>query len=52
MLTRKHFQAQAEIIKLIKNRTMRYVAADMAIKMFEKENPRFDKDRFLKACNL
>jgi hypothetical protein len=31
---------------------MRTLAASEAIELFEKENPRFDKARFLEACGL
>jgi hypothetical protein len=52
MLTRKHFESQAEILKRIKDKPTRTLMAAESIKLFEKENPRFDKARFLKACDL
>ena len=52
MLTRKHFKAQAEIIKQIKDKSTRMLMAAESIKMFQSENPRFDKARFLQACDL
>jgi len=52
MLTRKHFEAQAEILKRIKDKSARALMAAESIKLFKSENPRFDKKRFLKACDL
>lgn len=51
-MTKKHFELVAEIISSIENRSARVTAASKAIKLFEKENPRFNKDLFLDACNL
>lgn len=57
-MTKKHFKAIAEIIK--ENATKEKVAArltcaDVAYDLcryFQQENPRFDREKFLKACGL
>ena len=63
MLTKKDFKAIAEIIngqrKYAKIFTGQHFAvgmcADIAIELahyFATQNPRFDRDRFMKACDL
>lgn len=62
MFTRKHYEAVAEIIK---ERSKHYAdmgrygcangagsVGDKLADLFEKDNPRFDRDRFLAACGL
>lgn len=65
MLTRKHYHSIAEIfkqnleeIKPIDSMLAQYgwaciacVAEELA-DYFEKDNPRFDRDRFLEACGV
>ena len=59
-MTKKHFELVAEMIKLGRSLTIqgydaKTIAKDqatMAIKLFAKENFRFDKNRFLEACGL
>ena len=64
MLSRKHFKKVAEIIKKIPakleincedipiaEKTRRLIANDLA-DWFQLENPKFDRKRFLKACDL
>lgn len=55
MLTRKVFEQQAAIIKKHLPKVGREFSYDMATDLanyFEKENPRFDRDRFFVACGL
>lgn len=52
MLTRKHFKSTAETLLKITDLKARRAVADEAVKYFTKENPRFDKARFLAACGL
>jgi len=51
-MTRRHFKIIADIVKLHgTSPTAKAMALDFAI-AFKKENPRFDKVRFLNACGL
>ena len=55
MLTRKVFEEQAAIIKKHLPKVGAAVSHDMATDLadyFQKENPRFDRDRFFSACGL
>ena len=62
MLTRKVFEQVAGSVKKsvdkageTKDLKLRDFAYDMAVELadyFQKENPRFDRDRFLDACGL
>ncbi len=55
MLTRKVFEAQAAIIKEHLPKVGREFSHEMASDLadyFERENPRFDRERFLEACGL
>ena len=62
MLTRKVFEQVAASVKKsvdkadkTKDLTLRDFVYDMAMELadyFEKENPRFDRDRFFNACGL
>jgi hypothetical protein len=55
MLTRKVFEEQAAIIKKHLPKVGRDFSYEMATDLadyFEKENPRFDRDRFFDACGL
>jgi len=52
MSTKKHFELAAETIAKITKRGYRLRAASKSIKVFSRENPRFDVKRFLKACDL
>ena len=55
MMTRKHFEEQAAIIQKHLPRIGGDGSYDMACDLadyFEKENPRFDRDRFFVACGL
>lgn len=52
-MTQKHFEAFAEKIKNeVPYEENRRMVADVVIEVAQKFNPRFDKDRFLKACGL
>jgi hypothetical protein len=55
MLTRKVFEEQAAIIKKHLPKVGREFSHEMASDLadyFERENPRFDRERFLEACGL
>ncbi len=51
-MTKKHFIMAAEQIAMINDLTARQQAANVIIFMGFEVNPRFDKSRFLAACNL
>lgn len=61
MLTRKHYEAIAEILSehkddsqystVIDERRVESISLSLA-DYFEKDNPRFDRDRFLEACGV
>ena len=51
-MTKKHFKAVAEIIRNLRpeaEREKEYLIESFA-RLFEAENPRFDYDKFAKAC--
>ena len=50
MMTRKHFEIVAAAVSNIVERSERWLIANMLANSFEKENPRFDRDRFIAAC--
>lgn len=52
MSTRKHFVSASETISKIPNYFVRRSEAKKAIEIFSKENPRFNKERFLENCGL
>ena len=54
-MTKKHFEAFAEYIKAqkgITSDTDLRTFADIVAAVASRDNPRFDRDRFLKACGL
>lgn len=52
MQTRKHFKQTAEIISSIKHLGARAVMFHKMAEQFAAENPRFDREKFKKACGL
>ncbi len=52
MLTRKDFVFTAELISKITNKAEKLIAYTQAVAMFKASNPRFDENRFRKACGL
>lgn len=52
MFTRQHYIATAKIITKTRSKSMRRTMAARWIKMFRKDNKRFNKDTFLVACKL
>ena len=50
MMTRKHFEVVAAAVAEITTRSDRWLIANKLANGFEKENPRFDRDRFIAAC--
>lgn len=54
-VTKKHFIEFARYIKAqvgITSDTDLRTFADIVMKVAENDNPRFDRDRFMKACGL
>ena len=57
MLSRKHYKAIAEIIRTnyaVSSEPVKFVLRDMTDQLcqyFESDNPRFDRQRFIDACN-
>lgn len=51
-MTRKHFKILAETISLITNPVEAWAVATVVIQVGSELNPRFDKARFLAACDV
>ena len=51
-MTRKDFQLIAEIIFMIADESTRKGIAEAAYWKLRYTNPRFDKDKFFKACGV
>lgn len=51
MFTKRHFEAIAKLIKQSDADSKTVIAQDMA-KLFKEDNPRFNTDRFYKACGI
>ena len=49
-MSRKHFKVLAEQIALIPDLSMRIAAAHAVAKACRRLNPRFELERFLRAC--
>lgn len=53
MMTRKHYEKAAKIVSTMKgNGLAAQDAAAAFVSFFADDNPRFDADRFIKACKL
>jgi len=52
MSTRKHFIAAAQSVAAVTDPRKRRELADHHAALFSAENPRFDRARFLTACNV
>ena len=50
--TKEHFEFTAALINAARNGTPASVLATLAAAKFAKDNPRFDEDRFKRACGL
>ncbi len=50
--TRKHFRAAAETIKAIEDPEKRKEHANMHAEIYAKQNPRFDRGKFMKAAGV
>lgn len=50
--TKKDFEFTAALISAARNGTPAAVLATLAAAQFAKDNPRFDVDRFKRACGL
>ena len=50
--TKKDFEFTAALINAARNGTPASVLATLAAAKFAKDNPRFDADRFKRACGL
>lgn len=52
-MTKKHFEAFArEIAESNQDQIPKMFAAMVVIRVAQQDNPRFDRERFLKACGL
>lgn len=52
-MTKKHFEALAREIAASNNSAeMKMFAAMVVIRVAQNDNPRFDRERFMKACGL
>ena len=51
-MTKQHFEFVAALINAARNGTPAPVLATLAAAKFAKDNPRFDADRFKRACGL
>lgn len=51
MLTKKHFKAIADVLSMHSDTdfTKQQIMIDLAV-LFESENPRFEAERFFRAC--
>jgi hypothetical protein len=49
-MTRKHYKIVAAAVAEITTRSDRWLIANKLANSFEKENPRFDRNRFITAC--
>ena len=49
-MTRKHFKMVAQVVSAIDDMDIRKETALNFASEFQKENPRFDIERFIKAC--
>lgn len=49
-MTRKHFKMVAQVVSAIDDLGIRKETALNFASEFQKENPRFDIERFIKAC--
>ena len=52
MMTRKHFRETASLISSYGDAELRKSYAEFAARMFELNNPRFDRERFYIACGV
>ena len=52
MTTKKDFVQAAKEISLIPDKNQKEEAANLFVQIFSKQNPRFDKARFLTACGI
>jgi hypothetical protein len=50
--TKEHFEFTAALINAARNGTPAAVLATLAATKFKMDNPRFDADRFKRACGL
>ena len=51
-VTKEHFEFTAALISAARNGTPAPVLATLAAAKFAEDNPRFDADRFKRACGL
>lgn len=51
-MTKKHFEAIAKIMATFKESPSMPIIAYELANYFQRENPRFNRAKFLKACNV
>lgn len=51
-MTKKHFEAAAELVRMEPNRKHAVVMYNGFVDLFSGFNPRFDIERFRAACNI
>ena len=49
-MTRKHYKMVAAAVAKMVERSDRWLVANLLADTFEKDNPRFDRDKFIAAC--
>lgn len=52
MTTKKDFISAAKTISAITDKSEQKIVANNLCDIFSKQNPRFDKQKFLSACNV
>lgn len=51
-MTRKHFKAIADCVRQVPNTATRFNLTEDLCEMFRSFNPRFDSNRFRRACGF
>lgn len=51
-MTKKHFEAFARAIRQMSIFADKTAIADIVVQIAQESNPRFDKNRFLRACGI
>ena len=51
-MSKKHYIAIAAALRNIQDRTIRQTVVSELLAMFKRDNPRFDCQRFMQACDV